>query len=74
MQTEILKPDKLDATVSLHGPQFIDVSASAQRDYELSFHTYKEGQYNAKVWAATQSCESIFQVLSPVNPRTPLTR
>ncbi|GAA6221266.1 hydrocephalus-inducing protein homolog [Lates japonicus] len=46
---EILKPDKTDATVSLKGLEYIDVSALAKRDYKMSFFTYREGQYNTKV-------------------------
>ncbi|XP_029009061.1 hydrocephalus-inducing protein homolog isoform X2 [Betta splendens] len=46
---EILKPDKPDATVSLRGLEYIDVPALANRDYNVSFFTYREGQYNTKV-------------------------
>ncbi|XP_073328914.1 hydrocephalus-inducing protein homolog [Pagrus major] len=46
---EILKPDKPDATVSLKGLEYIEVPALAKRDYKMSFFTYREGQYNAKV-------------------------
>lgn len=49
MQLEIVKPDKPDATVSLRGIKFIDVPAHANRDYEMSFFTYTEGQFNTKV-------------------------
>lgn len=47
--TEILKPDKLDDTVSLKGLKYIDVPALAKRDYQMSFFTFREGQYSAKV-------------------------
>lgn len=46
---EILKPDKIDATVSLKGLEYVVVPALATRDYKMSFLTYKEGQYNTKV-------------------------
>ncbi|XP_031731518.1 hydrocephalus-inducing protein homolog isoform X1 [Anarrhichthys ocellatus] len=46
---EILKPDKPDATVSLKGLEYIEVSALARRDYKMSFFTYREGHYNTKV-------------------------
>lgn len=49
VQLEIVKPDKPDATVSLRGIKFIDVPAHANRDYEMSFFTYTEGQFNTKV-------------------------
>lgn len=50
---EILKPDRPDATVSLKGIKFIDVPAHAKKDYEMSFFTYTEGQFNTKVWSHT---------------------
>lgn len=50
---EILKPDKPDATVSLRGLDFIEVPALANRDYNISFFTYREGQYSTKVWSLT---------------------
>ncbi|XP_008288806.1 hydrocephalus-inducing protein homolog [Stegastes partitus] len=46
---ETVKPDKPDPTVVLTGLKFIDVPALASRDYEMSFFTYREGQYNTKV-------------------------
>lgn len=70
---EILKPDKPDATVSLKGLEYIDVPALAKRDYKMSFFTYREGQYNTKVWPHTHFCENIwiyflsFVFTSPLN-------
>ncbi|KAM9854716.1 hydrocephalus-inducing protein homolog [Aulostomus maculatus] len=46
---EVMKPDKVDATVSLKGLDYFDVPAQAKKDYKMSFYTYKEGQYNIKV-------------------------
>ncbi|XP_072290521.1 hydrocephalus-inducing protein homolog [Eucyclogobius newberryi] len=46
---EIVRPDKLDATVSFSGLEFIDVPALTKQDYNLSFFTYKTGTYNTKV-------------------------
>lgn len=46
---EMIKPDRPDSTVSLKGLDYVDVSALSKRDYKISFFSYKEGQYNAKV-------------------------
>lgn len=46
---EILKPDNPDATVSLKGLEYMDVPASASRDYTMSFFAYREGTYSTKV-------------------------
>ncbi|KAM3592002.1 uncharacterized protein V6R79_011190 [Siganus canaliculatus] len=46
---EFLKPDKPDATVSLRGPELVDVPALDKMNYNMTFYSYKEGQYNAKV-------------------------
>lgn len=44
---ELIKPDRSDGIVSLNGLEYIDV----EKNYKLSFFTYKEGQYNAKASA-----------------------
>ncbi|XP_072551301.1 hydrocephalus-inducing protein homolog [Salminus brasiliensis] len=46
---EMGKPERTDSTVSLKGLDYVDVPALAKRDYKISFFSYKEGQYNAKV-------------------------
>uniref|UniRef100_W5LN16 HYDIN axonemal central pair apparatus protein n=1 Tax=Astyanax mexicanus TaxID=7994 RepID=W5LN16_ASTMX len=46
---EMVNPDRPDNTVSLKGLDYMDVPALAKRDYKISFFSYKEGQYNAKV-------------------------
>lgn len=46
---EFVKPDKPDATMSISGLPFIDVPALARKDYQMSFFTYREGQYQTKV-------------------------
>uniref|UniRef100_UPI003AADF4DB hydrocephalus-inducing protein homolog n=1 Tax=Centroberyx gerrardi TaxID=166262 RepID=UPI003AADF4DB len=46
---EIVKPERPDATVSLKGLEYIDVPALAKRDYKMSFFTYREAVFNAKV-------------------------
>lgn len=46
---ETIKPERPDSTVSLKGLDYVDVSALTKRDYKISFFSYKECQYNAKV-------------------------
>lgn len=46
---EMIKPERPDSTVSLKGLDFVDVPALDKQDYKISFFSYKEGQYNAKV-------------------------
>lgn len=46
---EMLKPERPDSTVSLKGLDYVDVPALNKRDYRISFFSYKECQYNAKV-------------------------
>ncbi|KAG2469946.1 HYDIN protein, partial [Polypterus senegalus] len=46
---ELIKPEKMDATTQLKGLDYIDVPASAKRDYKLSFFSYKEGTFSVKV-------------------------
>ncbi|KAG7333195.1 hypothetical protein KOW79_003330 [Hemibagrus wyckioides] len=46
---EIIKPERSDSTVSLKGLDYVDVSALTKRDYKISFFSYKECQYNARL-------------------------
>uniref|UniRef100_A0A8C4S4T7 HYDIN axonemal central pair apparatus protein n=1 Tax=Erpetoichthys calabaricus TaxID=27687 RepID=A0A8C4S4T7_ERPCA len=46
---EIMKPEKIDITTELKGLDYVDVPASAKRDYKLTFFSYKEGVVQAKV-------------------------
>ncbi|XP_028813720.1 hydrocephalus-inducing protein homolog [Denticeps clupeoides] len=46
---QITKPERADSTVSFKGLDFIDVPALTKKDYKITFFTYKEGQFNAKV-------------------------
>ncbi|XP_047678536.1 hydrocephalus-inducing protein-like isoform X5 [Tachysurus fulvidraco] len=46
---EIIKPERPDSTVLLKGLDYVDVSALTKRDYKISFFSYKECQYNAKL-------------------------
>lgn len=47
--TEMIRPEKLDRSVSLHGLDYIDVPALGKRDYKLHFYSFKEGSFLAKV-------------------------
>lgn len=61
---EFVKPDKPDATVSVSGLPFIDVPALARKDYQMSFFTYREGQYQTKVGPPPAS-ETLSEILVP---------
>uniref|UniRef100_A0A8C5EU15 Hydrocephalus-inducing protein-like n=1 Tax=Gouania willdenowi TaxID=441366 RepID=A0A8C5EU15_GOUWI len=62
---EPVKPDKLDATVSINGFSYIDVAALAKREYELSFSSYKEGQFTIKVtFRNEETGEYLFYLLT----------
>lgn len=51
----MIKPERPDSTISLKGLDYVDVSGLATKDYKVSFFTYKEGLYNAKV-RQTSNC------------------
>ncbi|XP_056622256.1 hydrocephalus-inducing protein homolog isoform X2 [Triplophysa dalaica] len=46
---EQIKPDRSDGIFSLKGMEYIEVPPLEKRNYTVSFFTYKEGQFNAKV-------------------------
>ncbi|XP_035275425.1 hydrocephalus-inducing protein homolog [Anguilla anguilla] len=46
---DMLKPERADPTVTLKGLDYLDVPALSKRDYKLSFFSYKEGLFSAKV-------------------------
>ena len=50
---DIIRPEKLDRSVSLHGADYIDVPAMDKKNYELHFYSYKEFSLVAKVNADT---------------------
>uniref|UniRef100_A0AAV2L4X0 Uncharacterized protein n=1 Tax=Knipowitschia caucasica TaxID=637954 RepID=A0AAV2L4X0_KNICA len=65
VRLEFLKPDKPDATVSLSGLDVIDVPALTKKDYKLSFHAYKTGQYKIKVtFHNEESGEYLFYLIT----------
>ena len=48
---EMIRPEKPDRSVTFTGPEFIDVPALGKKDFKLSFFSYKEGNFIAKVCA-----------------------
>ena len=46
---ELVRPEKLDQSVSLHGMDYIDVPALGKKDYKLHFYSFKECTIIAKV-------------------------
>ncbi|XP_059569698.1 hydrocephalus-inducing protein homolog [Alligator mississippiensis] len=46
---DMIKPEKLDNTTALKGLDYLDVPASSKKDHKLTFFSYKEGLYSAKV-------------------------
>ncbi|KAM4640218.1 hydrocephalus-inducing protein-like [Amazona ochrocephala] len=46
---DMLKPENLESSSVLQGCSYIDVPSSAKKDYELTFLSYKEGVFSAKV-------------------------
>jgi hypothetical protein len=49
MRLECIKPDKLDASTTIKGLDYIDVPGMATRDYKLTFYSHKECQPLVKV-------------------------
>ncbi|KFV73572.1 Hydrocephalus-inducing protein, partial [Struthio camelus australis] len=46
---DILKPEKLESSSVLQGLEYIDVPGSTQKDYKLTFLSYKEGVFSTMV-------------------------
>ncbi|XP_030368417.1 hydrocephalus-inducing protein homolog isoform X2 [Strigops habroptila] len=46
---DMLKPENLESSSVLQGLSYIDLPSSAKKDYQLTFFSYKEGVFNAKV-------------------------
>ena len=60
MNKDMIRPEKLDRSVSLYGADYIDVPALSKRDYNLHFYSFKECSILAKVrTAAWESCCSV---------------
>ena len=46
---EILKPERNDPTTSIKGLDYIDIPGLSEREYRITFETYKEGTIQTKV-------------------------
>ena len=49
LSIEMIKPEKLDRSVTLTGADYIEVPALGSKDFELKYFSFKEGQFHAKV-------------------------
>ncbi|XP_059164892.1 hydrocephalus-inducing protein homolog isoform X11 [Physella acuta] len=49
VKIEPIKPEKLDAGITVKGVEYVDVPANGKKDYKLYFYAYKEGQTILKV-------------------------
>ncbi|XP_062403912.1 hydrocephalus-inducing protein homolog [Sardina pilchardus] len=62
---EMIKPDRPDSTISLKGLDYVDVSGLATKDHKISFFSYKEGTFHAKVTFRNEvTGEYLFYLLS----------
>uniref|UniRef100_A0A4X2JPP9 HYDIN axonemal central pair apparatus protein n=1 Tax=Vombatus ursinus TaxID=29139 RepID=A0A4X2JPP9_VOMUR len=46
---DVIKPEKLDLSVTIKGLDYIDVLAGSKKDYKLNFFSFKEGIFSVKV-------------------------
>ncbi|XP_066494024.1 hydrocephalus-inducing protein-like [Tiliqua scincoides] len=46
---DMLKPEKLEVTTTLKTLDYVDVPGSAKKEHKLTFFSYREGLYSAKV-------------------------
>lgn len=46
---EMIRPERLDRSVSLYGAEYIDVPAMTKREYKINFYSFKEGSFLLKV-------------------------
>lgn len=53
----MIKPEKLEVTTTLKTLDYIEVPASTKKDHKLTFFSYKEGMYTAKVKSPTCVCD-----------------
>lgn len=48
---DMIRPEKLDHSVTFTGAEFVDVPALGKKDFKLKFFAFKEGNFIAKVCA-----------------------
>uniref|UniRef100_A0A670KA82 HYDIN axonemal central pair apparatus protein n=1 Tax=Podarcis muralis TaxID=64176 RepID=A0A670KA82_PODMU len=46
---DMLKPERLELTTTLKTLDYVDVPTAAKKDHKLTFFSYREGMYSAKV-------------------------
>lgn len=56
---DVIRPEKLDRSVSLHGPDYLDVPAQSRKEYGLYFYSYKEFTVVTKVNADTHLLQRV---------------
>ncbi|KAL8194575.1 UNVERIFIED_CONTAM: hypothetical protein K2H54_025175 [Gekko kuhli] len=49
VSVDMIRPDRLEVTTTLKTLDYIDVPASSKKDHKLTFFSYKEGMFCAKV-------------------------
>lgn len=49
MVIDMLQPENVESSSVLQGCSYIDVPSSAKKDYRLTFFSYREGVFKAKV-------------------------
>ena len=64
---DMIRPEKLDRSVSLDGLDYIDVPALARRDYQLHFYSFKECSILAKVSGLLIVCDGVWRHPSHVD-------
>uniref|UniRef100_A0A803TF57 HYDIN axonemal central pair apparatus protein n=1 Tax=Anolis carolinensis TaxID=28377 RepID=A0A803TF57_ANOCA len=62
---DMLKPEKLEVTTTLKTLDYLEVPASAKKDHKLTFYSYREGIFSAKVTFRNESTqEFLFYLLT----------
>ncbi|XP_061325296.1 hydrocephalus-inducing protein-like [Pezoporus flaviventris] len=62
---DMLKPENVESSSVLQGCSYIDVPSSAKKDYQLTFFSYKEGVFRAKVTFLNETTgEYLFHVVT----------
>ncbi|XP_051884712.1 hydrocephalus-inducing protein homolog [Pristis pectinata] len=62
---DLIKPERLESTTTLKGLDYIDVPGSSQRDYRLTFFSYKEANISVKMTFRNETTlEYLFYILN----------
>ncbi|XP_067327017.1 hydrocephalus-inducing protein homolog [Anolis sagrei] len=54
---DMLKPERLEVTTTLKTLDYLEVPASAKKDHKLTFFSYREGMFSAKVTFRNESTQ-----------------